>query len=261
MGLLRWTRTPLRPGGRIKSRRTILLRRVSTSIPNPPTAERTAPEWPAVAAQLPVPDALWQRATGVPVTDHRTSWVRRVTAADGAAVFVKTYDYPDWRSRLRGLGKRTAPWASPRPHREFDALQWLRAKGLLAPRPLAVLVARTAGFVRRATLVTAAFPGRPASELLPELPAAERIALATAIVALVQRLHELGFRDRNLDLRNLLAAPGDGGWTVAKIDSPRHRIVAPGAAADRLTRADWRRLSPQLDAFGVGGAAVAAASR
>jgi hypothetical protein len=37
---------------------------------------------------------------------------------------------------------------------------------------------------------------------------------------------------------------------VAKIDSPRHRLRAPGSVDQRL-QADWDRLLPQLARYGV----------
>ena len=72
-------------------------------------------------------------------------------------------------------------------------------------------------------------------------------------------MHDLGFRDRNLDLRNLLLADDRSSLAIAKIDSPRHRLVRIGEPNDRLARADWTRLLPQLDAFGIAAVALRAA--
>lgn len=231
---------------------------MSTRIPNPPHCERAADAWPQRGQSLPSADSLWQRATGEAVTEHRSSWVRRVPDPSGD-VFVKTYEYVSWASRLRDFGKRTGPWGTPRVVREFDALVWLRQHGFDAPTPLAALVWRRWGFVRRATLVTEAFPGTAAAQLLPTLPTAERIEAARAIGTTVGRLHRLGWRDRNLDLRNLLLAAGHDGWRVAKIDSPRFVLVRPGRDDDRLACADWLRLAPQLAALGLAEAARGAA--
>ena len=184
------------------------------------------------------------------MTDHRSSWVREVSC-DRGLVFVKTYDYPSWADRVRDFGKRTAPWARPRPVREFDALAWLRSSGLHAPEPLAACTWRRLGFVARTALVTAAFDGVPADRVLPALGGSERRELARAIGRLVGRLHELGFRDRNLDLRNLLVRRDGAAFVVAKIDSPRYCLRRAGPAVDRLARADWDRLLPQLAPFGV----------
>jgi hypothetical protein len=223
--------------------------RVSTRIPNSTPWERLSPHWPTWVPHLPPIATLPSRELGERVTDHRSSWVRRLSTPLGD-IFLKTYEYKSWASRFRDFGKRTGPWAEPRTGREFDALQWLWQHGLPAPTPLAALVWRRLGFVWRTTLITTAFPGQPASECLPALGAAERIGIGRAIGTLVGRLHALGFRDRNLDLRNLLVARDAQGWHVAKIDSPRYRLVAPGNRDDHLARADWRRLEPQLQALG-----------
>lgn len=214
--------------------------------------------WPRWVPHLPPVESLASRELGEAVTDHRSSWVRRLSTPIGD-IFLKTYEYKSWASRFRDFGKRTGPWGAPRTRREFDALQWMWQHGLPAPLPLVALVWRQLGFVRRTTLITAAFPGQAASTLLPTLGAAERMEVGRAIGTLLGRLHALGFRDRNVDLRNLLVAREANGWQVAKIDSPRFRLVAPGFRDDPLARADWRRLEPQLAAFDLVAEARAAA--
>ena len=164
-------------------------------------------------------------------------------------MFVKVYEYNTWAERLRDFGRRTGPLATPRAVREFDALAWLRREGFAAPPPLCAAVERRLGFVARAVLVTGADPGEPADRVLPCLDAPERMELVAAIEQLLRTLHRRGFRDGNFDLRNLLVARNGNGWRIAKIDSPRHRLVAPGIGDDRLARADWERLRPQLAAF------------
>jgi hypothetical protein len=66
-----------------------------------------------------------------------------------------------------------------------------------------------------------------------------------------------GFRDRNLDLRNLIAVcathepswePTD--WSIYKVDSPRFRIVSPKAGKDALAAADLVRLERSLASLG-----------
>lgn len=94
--------------------------------------------------------------------------------------------------------------------------------------------------------MTTAFAGRQLTELLPNLPPDSRQELLGTLRELVDRWHALGFRDGNLDLRNLLAARHDAGWTVVKIDSPRYRLVRPGVRNDALRRRDLDRLLPQL---------------
>ncbi|MBX3461875.1 MAG: phosphotransferase [Planctomycetes bacterium] len=192
-----------------------------------------------------------RRGTGRVVTDHRTSWVRERRTPHGA-YYVKVYEYATWASRLRDFARRTGPWSRSRAAAEFDALAWMRRHDLPAPEPILVGEERTGGFLRRAVLVTAAFPGETLDRCFARLQPGERRALAEALGNLVGRLHVLGFRDGNLDLRNLLAHHDDAtGWVVAKIDSPRHRLRRPGPRRDRGWQADWARLLPQLSAFGV----------
>jgi hypothetical protein len=127
------------------------------------------------------------------------------------------------------------------------------------PEPLAVLEVRRLGFLVQATLVTTAFAGEPTDQLMLRLERADREQLAFAIGKFVRKLHGLGFRDRNLDLRNLLGQRVSGGWSLAKIDSPRHVLKTPGSDLDALARADWARLLPQLERFGL--AEIARAAR
>ncbi len=180
------------------------------------------------------------------VTDQRSSWVRRISG-DRKEVYVKTYEYTGWADRVRNLGRFTAPWRRSRAQRECDAYAWLAAHRFVAPEAYACFERRQLGFVARAVVVTSPLPGLPADRLLASLPDAGRREVAQRIGRLVHRLHALGFRDRNLDLRNLLVQ----GDTIAKIDSPRHVLVPPGDREDRLRREDWSRLTPQLAAFGM----------
>lgn len=202
--------------------------------------------------------AVGSRDAGIPVTDGRSSWVRRLATTKGD-VFVKTYEYQTWTSRFGNFGRWTRPGTTSRAAREFDALLWLGAHGFPAPEPIAVVEVRTLGFLERAVLITAAFAGEPASLLLPALAAAQRRTLALAIGRLVHRLHRLGFEDRNLDLRNLLAKATERGWIVAKIDSPRHRRTRAPLDSSRA-EADWARLLPQLEPFGLAAIARSATS-
>lgn len=219
-----------------------------TSIPSALHEVCTDPSWPDWAPGLPPLAALASRRLGAVITDHRTSFVRAHSSASGT-VYAKTYEYQTWGSRLRDFGRRTGPCAAPRAVREFAALQWLRNHGFAAPTPLVAAVARSAGFVTQALLVTAAWAGKPADALFPTLDAPERRTLRAAIEDLLHALHAQGFRDGNFDLRNLLASPTASGWRIAKLDSPRFRLVTPGPRRDALAAADWRRVTPQLDAW------------
>lgn len=198
-------------------------------------------------------------ALGTPVTAARTSWVRRIQSR-AIDVFVKTYVYPTAAARLRGALRNTGPLVPSRPRREAAALAWLSAHGFDAPAVVAVVEERRWCLLATAVLVTTAWPGEPVDRLLPGLPRSQQEQLAIAIGRFVARLHLAGFRDGNLDLRNLLARASDAGFALTKIDSPRFRLVRPGAADDRRARADWQRLLPQLAVHGLADAARAAAT-
>jgi hypothetical protein len=186
----------------------------------------------------------WDRCAepgfGSPVTSARTSWTRRGERA-GQGFFVKVYVYPDWRARWRGLLRNT--WLAPsRARREWEALRWLRSNGFAAPQPWGVAEQRgLLGDLRRAVLVTEAWPAPSLESMLRDgvEPATAR-QLHAALEAWVMELHCAGFRDRNLDPRNILVRrEADGSWQFAKIDSPRFRLLRPCSRPDdRLARAD-----------------------
>lgn len=223
---------------------------VSARVPHPPTLVFASANWHSIATSLPDASILGARDTGQIVVDHRSSWVRRVTQGTADA-FVKTYEYTSWGDRLGNWAKWTAPWRRSRAARECLALTWLREHGFVAPEPLACFEWRRLGFLARATVLTAAFGGEAADQILPTADAKNRREIAAAIGAFVTAIHERGFRDRNLDLRNLLVQQQEGQITIAKIDSPRFRLVQPGRRDDALATADWNRLLPQLAQFGV----------
>lgn len=195
-----------------------------------------------------------ERGFGAVVTDHRSSWVRRAEV-DTRSLFIKTYDYPSTADRWRGAGRNT--WLAPsRAQREAQALRWLGDRDLGQVATVAVVEWRTPrwlgslGLLRRAVLVTEAWPGTAAGEVLPQLDAGERTALLDALVAHVDCLHAQGFRDGNLDLRNLLVhRDPTGAWRCTKIDSPRWRLGK--RPRDAAARADWDRLVPQLAKFAM----------
>lgn len=201
------------------------------------------------AASVDSLEGLSDQGLGEPVTDHPTSWVRRARLGTQDC-YVKTYDYPTWRDRSRGLGRNTA-LAPSRAAREQAALAWLQTHGFGGPPGLAVVEARRLGFLRRATLVTAAWPGQPLDVLLPSLSGEDRRDLIRTLWRFVAQLHRAGFRDGNLDLRNLLARRNLEGWEVAKIDSPRFRVVGAGEPTDRWARRDRARLRASFEAAGV----------
>ncbi|MCA8973118.1 MAG: hypothetical protein KDC98_00275 [Planctomycetes bacterium] len=198
----------------------------------------------------PRPD-LGGREVGERVTDHASSWVRKLALPAGV-FYVKTYEYKTWRSRWSGLLRHTGPLSRSRAAREFDALLWFGQNAPPAAIPIAAFEWRYLGVLERAILITAACPGERVDELLARTGTAERESIGRALGHFVGRIHALGARDGNLDLRNLLAIQdGHGHWRFAKIDSPRFRLRRPGRGEDRWSRADWRRLLPQLAPFGI----------
>ena len=209
--------------------------------------------WEELASALPPSDVLSRRSTGVAVTDNRSSWVRRLDAGS-QVIYCKTYAYDSWRDRIGNWMKWTGPWRPSRARRECAALTWLARHDFPTPRQYACFEARRFGLLHRATLVSAAAPGTPADQLLASATPPRRRAIAQQLGRFVRELHRAGFRDRNLDLRNLIV----DGEAICNIDSPRHRIVAPDRGDDALAAADWQRLRPQLAALGVGDAAEAA---
>ena len=232
---------------------------MSTRIPNYPRLVRGEPQRAADLA-VAAGSELGERTFGAPIVDHRSSWVRSKTILSNL-YFVKTYDYPSASDRWRGWLRNTGPLTHSRAAREYDAMAWLRAHELPTADPIAVLETRRFGLLRRAVLVSAAFPGTAADTLLATLAPAEQVDLARAIGRLVGSLHRRGFRDGNLDLRNLIVQRHTDSWCVAKIDSPRYRLCRPGPGEDRWTRRDWARLSPQLQQYGLAAEARAAASK
>ena len=201
---------------------------------------------------------LGDAALGTPVACSKSSWVRRVRIAS-EDYYIKTYDYPTLRSRWRGALRNTGPLTSSRAAREADDLSWLRSRGFAGPKVAYWEEIRILGFLRRAILVTAAFPGQPLDAVLAVANTSDRAAIGSALGRFVARLHHCGFRDGNLDLRNLLLHDDRSILTVAKIDSPKFRVVRRGPSDDRLTRADWARLLPQLECLRMAGLVRAAA--
>jgi hypothetical protein len=204
------------------------------------------------------PESLASPLLGEPAKTAASSWVRqiRIGAQD---FFIKTYSYPTLGARWRGILRNTGPCCQSRAAREASALQWLAEHRFPAPSPVAVWERRRSGLLSLAFLITERWPGLTLEALLPTLPAADRRLLASSLGRFVAALHQQGFRDRNLDLRNLLARWSRDGFVVTKIDSPRYRLVRRGQPDDRLARADWARLLPQLEPFGIADETRAAA--
>lgn len=189
---------------------------------------------------------------GAIVTQHRSSWVRRLCTDHGVA-YIKSYCYYTYADRFRGIF-RTTMWAPSRAAREAQALLWLKSHGFNAPNPLLVFECRSFCMLSLAVLVTSAGAGVRLDDHLSQVDDAGKHRTLAGLVQFVKSLHAAGFRDRNLDPRNILVAPAPGngvgtfeGYSFTKIDSPRYRLVAPGTGTDALADADWTRLRKGLD--------------
>lgn len=195
-------------------------------------------------------EELGDPALGTLVRRARSSWVTRLNHL-GEEVYIKTYDYPRLSDRLRGALRNTGPFTPSRAAREAAAANWLAEHGFQGARVVGLAEFRTLGFVRRAILATAAVAGKPLNHALRDAIPPARAAIGAALGDFVARLHRLGFRDRNLDLRNLLLVEDGETLRLCKIDSPRFRLVRPGPPVDALAQADWARLLPQLEPYGL----------
>jgi len=177
--------------------------------------------------------SLGRDLEGEAVVLNRTSSVL-LARLDGQPVYLKRYEYRDWRAILRGSFRTT--WGAPgRVVREWQALQHLAQHQLQPDLRVWCAHRRQLGCLRESVLITQGFAGEPLDSLPPHEPCWP--ALLHALWSWVAAMHRSGHRDRNLDPRNLLVARRDGGFAFAKVDSPRSYRVAPGDA-DRRSRAD-----------------------
>lgn len=199
------------------------------------------PEWPEVRAALPPAAVAGDPDLGEAVVTHRTSWVRRLATPRGT-FYIKTYQYGSYAESLRQLLRRPASVLRGRAAREFAALRWLRSNGFEAPEPIAHGARRRFGLLASGVLISREWPGQRLDEVVLDLADAEYAALSGAVAGFVDRLHRAGFRDRNLDPRNVLVRRDGAGWRIAKLDAPRFALRAPGAPRDGDAEADWQRL-------------------
>lgn len=225
---------------------------LSTRFPKQLGVIRGSPQLPTLFSTSAAWERFGSRDFGEEVTDRRSSWVRRLRT-DAGDWHVKTYEYATWNDRLRGLCRTTGPFVRSRAAREFDALSWLGQNAPPAAEAVGVFETRRLGLLRRAILVTATVPGEPLDRWLPQcVDNHERQTVAEALGRYIGRLHRLGFRCGNLDLRNLIAHRTETGrWQITLIDSPRYRLRQAGRQPDAHSEADWRRLLPQLLPFGL----------
>jgi hypothetical protein len=179
---------------------------------------------------------------------HRTGDVARVAAADGpfgVAWVRKRLWYPTPGDRLRGM-LRTTFLAPSRVEREAGNLERLAGFGLQPRLLLAFGERRSKGFLLDSFLCTRALDALSLEVVLREErePQRRRRRLA-ALGSFAGGLHARGFVDRDLHLRNFLAA-ADG--ALAKVDSPFGGI-APRWRRGRLQRRELDRLRAELSAL------------
>lgn len=211
------------------------------------------PQWDQLAPMLSAAARRGDRGAGEPITSHRTSWVQRLRC-DAGTFYLKTYEYATWSARIGQLLRRPASVLAGRAAREFAALRWLHEHQFLAPEAVAHGAWRSGGLLRRGLLISRELPGERLDQLVQTVSGPALADLARALGRFVARLHAAGFRDRNLDPRNLLAQrhpPQDADvtlatWTIGKLDAPRFVLRRPGPATDADAAADWNRLLAQL---------------
>ena len=112
------------------------------------------------------------------------------------------------RARLRhALRQKLGRCALPRVA-EFENLRWLARRLFRVPRAVAAGWIERSGSAHFQFLATLEVQGaRPLEEAWPELGPAARLALAHELAGEVARMHALGYRHRDLYVRNLLYAP------------------------------------------------------
>lgn len=191
--------------------------------------------------------ALAQGGEGERVAGSRSSWVVRMRRG-AIDCHVKTYVYPGLRDRARGWFRNTL-LAPSRAEREAAAAHWLLAHGFAAARPLVLAEQRGFSGLRIAVVATETVTGERLDRWLATVDDGRRRDVLRALAAWIEELHGAGFRDRNLDLRNLILLPGDRP-RFAKLDSPRF-VIARSKGPDALSRADVGRLTASLAAVGL----------
>ena len=179
-----------------------------------------------------------------PVASSRSTRVIRVTLQDGGAVYVKRYLYPTRRDRLRGMFRGTL-FGTDKARKEFENLRRMAQKGWPVPRALEAARRRGRCFLRECTLVTAEIEGPTVRADLflrrdpPPSRRRRREGIAEA-AALVRAMHQGGYTDGSLALRNLLVRDRDGVIEVFKVDCAKGRWRTPPGrrALEDLARRD-----------------------
>lgn len=149
-------------------------------------------------------------------------------------------------SVARFLGDRYLRLGTPRPFRELRALEAVRSRGVPAPEPVGASV-HTRGLFYRGDLVTRWVPESVDLATLlfdpgtPTVPAAaavgvEGTAAMRAAGRLVRLLHERGVVHPDLNLKNILLAPGDPEPRALVLDLDRASLHSGGVPARKRRR-------------------------
>lgn len=124
------------------------------------------------------------------------------------------------RPALRHALRRSAGGEIPR-LQEFANLDWLRAHGFQAARPLLAGV-RTRAFLPRYQFLFTEFRPEPTlSQWFPRAARAQRTLQLESLARDVARMHRLGFVHRDLFARNLLVGTSAPGQPCAFLDAWR----------------------------------------
>lgn len=160
------------------------------------------------------------------IAESRTTRTVRLDVPGIGPVYLKHYQYDTWGSRWRGALRNTGPRRS-RAHREWRSLRFLERAGIGCVEPIAVGEARSFGFVRSCVLLTREATGfRPIDSILAAQGASEIARqLGADLADYVRRLHQTGFVDGNLRLRNLLARETPHGFEILSLDSPKGKRI------------------------------------
>ncbi len=143
----------------------------------------------------------------------------RVVELGGTAVYLKGSPLTG-RARARHGLRRAAGRPLPR-LAEFENLEWLRARGFAAPRPLAAGSLEGRLGPRWQFLATELVEGAPPLDAVLERDPGRARELYRLAVRLAAGLHAVGFVHRDLYPRNLLVREGADGPRLVVLDAWR----------------------------------------
>lgn len=185
-------------------------------------------------------------------------------AIPGGRAWIKPYRHGGVLRALLGDVYWDRP---PRPVGEMRALLAARRAGIVAPEPLAAIIAPLAGpvgaLLHRGALVTREIPGR--CTLAEALCAAghpgERVGLLACAWRVIGRLHAAGIRHRDLNATNLLVGGPDEEVAVIDFDGAVVGRGEVGAIGRAFARRRLARSVAKLSLPGLDRSAVAALLR